>query len=1075
VRYVFADCELDTQLYTLRRAEAVIALRPKVFQVLWYLLEHRDQVVSKHDLLEAVWPEQFVSEATLADCIRTIRQAVGESARSQRVLQTRHGHGYRFVAQVHQVADPPSDAMAAAASEGSRLAPGVTVPDADAPARLSMTRAHDASFPARTHDRRRAEVPFVGRQQQWAWFERTLHETATGQPRVVLVSGEAGIGKTRLLSEVQVLAQQRGFQSYHGRCYEDAGLPYLPFIEALHLPLAPLTGAAALLPDPDVEDLHQWISQRGDASLTASAFTTAQMEHDRLRWFLAMTRMVFTLAKRAPMLLVLDDVHWADALSLDLLQHLAFTLADTPTLKPVALLVVCTYRPEAGAERLARVLARLQRERLCETLVLQGLTEADVAVLLQSLAHKPPSHQLTSAVMHATRGNPLFLQEVVRYLADRHALEVREGYLVATVALDDLQMPADVTSAIARRLQRLSADCRRVLTLLAVFGDGAASQVLEALSPVSAETVLECLEEGLEHNLLVSTARGWEFAHPVIRQVVYQTLSVTRRQRLHQQIAQYLEQRYAASLEAYVRLIAHHLRRAGPYADAQLLGTYAPQAGNQALRAAAWCEAAEYYEAALAAAELLPDVPLRHRADLAYRAGLARYRDMDPGPTLAHYAQAIALYRAAEDREGVARALMEETRTRYTLDASAAPGTLVDITPLGVALTALGHEETVLHGHIWAVLSDAYSTARQYGPAVECGEQALAIGVRLQDDHLQAQAAFVLALAHNRGLELGQGVALLYQSLAAARRCHDLVLQNAPLTRLPLALIRLGHLQEARTLSEEAREVTHQSQDWAAHSLASSALATLAVVRGECAEAEHYAQETMRMMARSRYPWGAVRALYVLAYAHTLRGAWTEAEATLDLLLEPGRVFREPGPVVQATVRVVRHLIHGYAGTAAIAPTVWNIDTVLHEEVDTVALDGLCIVVELAALCGAPAMAEPAAPVLHQALQHGQLFSHGWICLLPRVLGVAASLHQQWTAAEHHFQTALEVATRLEARLELGRTSLDYARFLVARARLGDRQQASALLEQAQTLLTALHLSPLAQQAAELAHVLHAR
>jgi DNA-binding winged helix-turn-helix (wHTH) protein len=112
--YVFANCTLDTQLYVLRRADRVIALRSKVFQVLAYLLEHRDRVVSKNELLEAVWPEQFISDATLSDCIRTIRQAVGDNGRDQRFVQTRHGYGYRFVAPVTVSAETCEEAEAQA-------------------------------------------------------------------------------------------------------------------------------------------------------------------------------------------------------------------------------------------------------------------------------------------------------------------------------------------------------------------------------------------------------------------------------------------------------------------------------------------------------------------------------------------------------------------------------------------------------------------------------------------------------------------------------------------------------------------------------------------------------------------------------------------------------------------------------------------------------------------------------------------------------------------------------------------------------------------------------------------------
>src|SRR5262245_58034355 len=132
VLYVFADCELDTQLYILRRAGQMTLLRPKVFQVLIYLLEHRDRVVSKHELLEAVWPKQFISDATLADCIRTIRHAVGDSRRHQSVLQTRHVHGYRFVAEVTEQpagheAQPEPDTSATLAPPISTQTEGIPV------------------------------------------------------------------------------------------------------------------------------------------------------------------------------------------------------------------------------------------------------------------------------------------------------------------------------------------------------------------------------------------------------------------------------------------------------------------------------------------------------------------------------------------------------------------------------------------------------------------------------------------------------------------------------------------------------------------------------------------------------------------------------------------------------------------------------------------------------------------------------------------------------------------------------------------------------------------------------------
>src|SRR5262249_3121573 len=155
-----------------------------------------------------------------------------------------------------------------------------------------------------------------------------------------------------------------------------------------------------------------------------------------------------------------------------------------------------------------------------------------------------------------------------------------------------------------------------------------------------------------------------------------------------QQIAHTLERLYADSLDAHLREITHHLIRAGSTTAPETVVAYSRRAGDQACMTASWSDAAQYYEAALAAAESIPHFPVGERAELGYRAGLARYWDMDAGPALAHYEAAIADYRVAGALRGLARALMEQARTSYTL-ASVPLGTLVDIQPLELALEAL--------------------------------------------------------------------------------------------------------------------------------------------------------------------------------------------------------------------------------------------------------------------------------------------------------------------------------------------------------------------------------------------------
>jgi tetratricopeptide (TPR) repeat protein len=908
---------------------------------------------------------------------------------------------------------------------------------------------------------------FVGRQQEIDWFAQALYDVRAGKPRVVLVPGDAGIGKTRLLHEVQTMARQGGYQSYHGRCHEDVMLPYLPFVEALHTQPEQTPEDLEDTLGTESELMRQFLSPSGVLTPMVNVSTTAQADQERLRLFLAMSRSFLTLAQRSPVLFAVDDLHWADPSSLDLLGHLVFTLADTAEHEPVPLMLVCTYRPQEGGGRLARLLARIQRENICYTFTLHGLDESAINALLQSLGLQAPSHQLTSTISQATQGNPLFIQEVLRHMVQQEVLEERGGYVMTTISPADLRLPEEVTSAISGRIKGLSESCRRVLTLAALVGDRVSLHMLEVVSGMREEALLDLLEEGIHQHLVLSEGQDVQFAHPLIRHVFYHTPSAARRQHFHQQIAQMLEQMYAGSRDAHLREIAHHFIRAGPAAAPEAIVTYARGAGDQAFAAAAWGDAAQYYEDALSAAESIANFPVRDQADLHYRAGLARYWDMDAGPALDHYEKAILAYRSAGDIRGVARALMEQTRTRYTLS-SVPLGTLVDIQPLEAALEALGERETELHGSILTIMSGAYSTARQQDKARELAQRALDIGQRLQDDHLQAYAYFVLGVAQSRSLHTQEGVECYRKALTLARRCNDLVLQDWPLTRLPLALMRLGRLPEVEAVSQEACALTRQYQDWAAYSVASSALTSVAVAKGNFEAAESYAHETMLMVSRSHYPWGGVRALYALACAHTLRGDWTAAEATLDMLLEPGRVFREAGPIVQATVHVLRQLVRTYAGRGTEVPASFGMDVIPSAGDDAFSLDPLCALVELADLCRVPGIAEHPYQVLQQAMNQGQLFSIGWVCLIPRVLGVAATLYHQWDVADAHFQTAIEVALRLEARLEIGRTYLDYAHMLAARDSKRDRRRIIALVDQARTLFTALGLHPLVQRAAEL-------
>ena len=918
----------------------------------------------------------------------------------------------------------------------------------------------------------RGTPPFVGRRPEVEQLAQWLDEGIAGRPCVVLIQGEAGIGKTRFLQELRSNAQRLQMQVCYGRCSEDLALPYLPFIESLLPELVKLSDSEQVS-DPELEVIQRLLHQGNPFVATASPLMPGQADQDKLQLFLAVGHATARLAQKRPILFVIDDLHWADRLSLDLFDHLALAVAEVATREAVPLVIVGTYRPPEPGDRLARLIARLQRERICRSFTLQGLSELEIQELIGGLGLVHPSHQLTATVSEATQGNPLFVQEVLDHLVRRDALQEQGGYLVTTAAPADLRLPEQVTGAIVARAQALSEGCRRVLTAASFVGERFSVEVVAAVSGVAEDELLDLLEEATRQRLLRSEGPAFQFAHPLIRHVFYHEASAARRERIHKEIAESLQRLYAGHTDDHVLEIAHHLVRAGSAGPPDVVIEYARRAADHAFRVFAWSEAARYWEAALAASEATGRLTTEDRASLHYSAGLAHYYDRDVGPCLHHYEKAIEAYRQLGDLRGVARSLMERTRT---LTITALPlGALGDIGPLEDALTALGDGEPQLRGHISAVMAEAYRNSRQAVKAREKAQQALEIGQQLEDDDLCAYACFALSLAHVNDLNVSEALEVGQRARAYARRASDLIREGWALHRIPLTLTLLGRIPEAQTVAEEACALTHGLHDWWNHSIGLSHLACLAVVRGDFADAERRAHETMLMVSRSQYPWGGLRSLLALACARSLRGAWGEAEDALDLLLEPGRVFKDVGSVVGTFGRVFRRLLDAHSAAATGDLEALAVDLMRVVGTDSYSLAPLCALVELGDLAAAPAIADLARPALSRAVERGVLFSSGWMFLIPRVLGNADAVNRRWDAAEAHFQSALDVAARSGARPELGRSYCDYARMLASRGARNDRARAVEMVSRAAAIFLEVGMPPFTREATRVAEKLRSR
>ena len=455
-------------------------------------------------------------------------------------------------------------------------------------------------------------IPLVGRQPELAALLERLEAAGQGQGEIVLVAGEPGIGKTRLLAELADRARGSGWQVLVGRAYESEGMPpYLPFAEALrdYFRTCPPESLGAQLAKGAAE-LAILLPELWDHFPVTRPGPPLSAEHERYRLFESVSDFLLASAREAVggLLLVLDDLHWADKPSLLLLQHVVRRVAHASSVQEGPLLIVGSYRNVAldHAHPLADLLAELHRQRLADQIPLGALSREEVQALVEALSHASTPAPVAEAIYRATEGNPFFVEEVVRHFqAEGQDLTDPTDVTDLTdpsAALAQWSIPEGVRQVIGRRLTRLSADTSRMLQMGAVLGDGFSFDLLEPATGIGEAPLLDALEEALATGLLREEGPSYHFSHALIRQTIYEGLSFPWRQRLHRRAAQAIERVQARDLGPYAAELAHHFLQAVPDQSSLESGiTYAIRAAERALALLAYEEAAGHYERALQA------------------------------------------------------------------------------------------------------------------------------------------------------------------------------------------------------------------------------------------------------------------------------------------------------------------------------------------------------------------------------------------------------------------------------------------------------------------------------------------
>jgi tetratricopeptide (TPR) repeat protein len=886
----------------------------------------------------------------------------------------------------------------------------------------------------------RDEPALVAREQEIATLARSLRGMRSGVPGLVLVEGDAGIGKSRLLDELRRRAEASGCLVLFGSAYQGAPVPCRPLADAI----MPLAGRLSEL-EPERAKLLRDLLHLDARTPHSEPHQARERQHGL---FAAVFDALASFSNPRPLVLIVDDLHWADSASLDLFEHLAAALSGRASGADLELLLVGSYRPQDADHRLSRAVERIARRSICERIELAPLDESGVFAVMSGLGIARPSGQLVHRVREVTGGNPLFIREVADQLVRSGKLTQQGGFTVSSDPGSVIELPSSLTSAIADRTRRLGARCRELITLASLLGTRFELARLAEIAAEPAQTVAEALDEAVSQGVLLDEGHQYHFAHPLVRQVLAQAPSAPRRQQLHLRIGEHLQKHPGTDRSGGELEIAFHLVRAGSLADPIQLARYASLAADRALASFAWHEAAELLEAAIAIASRSPEVSPLEVAELHRKAGLAYFRRYDSGPCLHHYDAAAELLRSNGDAIGLAHTLNDRTRVANWLGLIPY-GNPADVKPLESALEKLGPDDDALRALILSTLADVLRGARQTTAAERAGARAIELAKRVGDHRLCAEASINCGLTSFLCLRIAEGLAIWSEGRAHAQLASDLFSEERCLQRIVMALVASGRLDEAERNALEVQEMNRILQAPGDSSLTSALLQSIALLRGDLAAAERHGLDALDLVRRAKYPWATITIVPALAFVRAIRGDSAAARDAIALLTEPGITFADP-QFFEPFARDLQKLVDCLRGDTDLLDSMNGAGPGGPDRgVDLPQLIDACAQIEFADALQQPALASGAVPILEAAQENGAYFTMGWPFFVPRLLGVVALLEGSTDEAVARLEGAIAIAARAGAVPEHARSAADLARSLAVRAADGDRSRARKLLERA--------------------------
>ena len=693
---------------------------------------------------------------------------------------------------------------------------------------------------------------FVGRQAELATMQAAWKEASTGRRRVVLLAGELGAGKTSLAARVARDAHGNGAQVLYGRCDDEVGVPYQPFVEALrqYVAVAPSEVLEAHVTDhgSTLVRLVPELARRVPG--LAAGPSSLDPETERYQLFEAVDDLLAAASVDTPIVLVVDDLHWGAKPTVLLLRH----LVRSP--QPAAVILIATYRDTdlGPGHPLVDALADLRRTSGVERLSIRGLTDADAIAFAEAAAGEGLDADAVAfihQIHRETDGNPFFMGEMFRHLYESGLIRREDGRWVNA---DNIVLPESIREVVGRRVRALPETTRELLNAACVIGRDFGLAVLARTAGMDQDAVVGALSEAVQAGVVTESRESpgsYAFAHAVVRHSLYEQLGAAQRVRLHRRVAESLEA-VSGRGPATLRELAHHWFQATPTVglsaeDLAKAAGYAEQAARLAMASLAYEEAVGHYEHALQVLALADDPDVR--CELLIGLGEAQ-KCAGSGPWRDTLLEAAHLAQEHGDTVRLARAAAANDEGMFS-------GVAVDPRRLAVqesALEALGPGDGQERARLLATLG-AQLAGSDFERGRRLTEEALATARRLGD---RATLAYVLG-----------------------RRLYSLWVPDAVGERL--------------AESAELLELAEQLGDPVARWFGAQCRATACIETGDTDEADRWTDEAVRAAEATGQPALRCRAAGRPVARLLRQGRLDQAEALTNTVTETALAIGEPG------------------------------------------------------------------------------------------------------------------------------------------------------------------------------------